>query len=312
MDIFSNLNLNQNTINYAKLGNWGNGNEEGAQYAGAIRYSGTSLQFHNGSTWQSVGTSTGLSSFRFENGTGATGSGATIDSDHTAIKIGISGSNLQFYTGSAYADSSGVKVPIPKTGGGPISVYTADTFGTGTSDVVPIAVGSNTTPSASYGIKIQGDTKGKITFTGSGTTYGGYSVNTDVVRVRYTDISISSQMSSSATTGLDFTIKHGLGTKNILINTYFAESKGGVQYGNFMLVQCDIELVNDNNIKVALRGLINEGVLKVVIYGGAQMPLLNDTNDSTVVQYTTSTTDTAGDQTINDGDKVTPTQKVTN
>lgn len=298
MNIFNSLNLNHNTIDFAVLGDWGNSDDAATGTAGAIRYKGSALQFHNGSSWQTVGTSQGMSSFSVGAfGSSATGSGFTV-SDGNTINFGLDNNQLVIKKGTSTTGQ--IKVTLPSSTPGPISVYTQNSFPAtpGTTNVAPITIGTNSGPAADNSIQIKGDGKGKVSFN---STYNSsaYSVNTTIVKILYTNIYVASNQTSK-----DYTIQHSLGTENILVNTYYAKAKSGTTYEVFSLIQCEVEITDDSNIKVKLRGdTIPEGVLKVVIYGGAEESL------GTSAVYYLDPTDTPDDR---DGvpPSIDPTQKI--
>ena len=216
-----------------------------------------------------------MTSFNIGRGSGSGVTGPDYVSISNAEKITFgkaTGSGTDYLVVKKSGDTSAneIKIPITSSSPGPISVYTTNSFPgtTSTSNVAPIPIGTNSDPAEANSIKIQGDGKGKLTFS---STYdsGNYSVYTDVVKIVCTNLSVTANLTQK-----DFIIDHNFGTEDILVNTYFSQTKEN-QQEFFTLIQCDVELyspdANDigNKIKVKLRGNpIPEGILKVVIFGG--------------------------------------------
>jgi len=211
-----------------------------------------------------------------------------------AIKYDSGDSKLKYYNGSKWVeigDGGGGTTEVAGT----FNVYTGSTF-SGNHAVVNV-----NSQGTSNNIRILGNGKGSISFSGQGTS--NTEVSADVVKILYTDITVPATPSA----GLDYIITHNLGTRNILVNTYFSGYKDSTLL-NPMLTQCDVELYSINQIVVKLRGNIPAGVLKVVIYGGAQTEITASANTGgqVVNTQTPAETGTYSKQTGQDTEPVNP------
>lgn len=245
MDFLNNLNLNDNTVDSAVLKNAVIGaNDKVTPTAGAIKYEGGNLKYHNGETWVVLSTTSGT----------------------------------------------------PQEIAGIFKIYTAgdESLDTFTGNYAEVNVQSS---GSSNRIRILGDGQGSISFSGEGT--GNDKVSAAVVRVLYCNIAVT-----ATNNGLDYIFTHNLGTRNLLVNTYFAALKESPStYYNYTSCQCDIELDSTDTFIVHLRGTVPTGMLKIVVYGGAEteitasantdLQIINSQTPANTGTYTGESEDTA-------------------
>jgi hypothetical protein len=190
------------------------------------------------------------------------------------------GGAIKYSSGSLYYHNGENWVALSTTSGTPqviAGTFNIYTSGSGTSYTGNHAVVDVQSTGSTNNVRILGNGKGQISFSGQGT--GNAEVNATVVKVLYTNIDVP----STASGGRTYVFTHNLGTRNLLINTYFAAYKEGSGnpgiYYNYMACQCDIELDTIDTFVVHLNGTIPAGMLKIVVYGGAETAIGISAND---------------------------------
>lgn len=192
-----------------------------------------------------------------------------------AIKFDLSTNTLQYSDGSIW-QTVGNETPQINNVSGSFGIYTTSSFAPGDTAKVRVMADANGTGSltSTYSMKVTGDEKGKLTLAGK---------DTYVVKVIYCNIDIASEIN----TVTSFAIPYDFGTSNLLVNTYFSSKKAAnSEYTFFQLIQCDVTIetsttgqgaavVEHDKVTVSVNHL-PAGILKVVVYGGAETGVTQD------------------------------------